>query len=90
MEATRRRYHATPACLFANGLFGDATPHLKHAAELLPADALILFDRGCHAEILGLPMHQALLSERDLAEYHLCAGRDTDNLLKALWAGMPH
>ena len=47
--------------MFASGLYGDATPHLHHASMLLPDDALALFDRGCYAEILGLPMHQALV-----------------------------
>lgn len=60
-------YHATTAYMFASGLYGDATPHLLHAADILPEDARVLFDRGCYAEILGLPMHQALLSDRDLA-----------------------
>ena len=60
-------YHATTAYMFASGLYGDATPHLLHAADLLPDDAWILFDRACYAEILGLPMHQALLSGRDIA-----------------------
>ena len=56
-------YHATTAYMFANGLYGDATPHLQHAADVLPDDAQILFDRGCYAELMGLPMHQLLLSE---------------------------
>jgi tetratricopeptide (TPR) repeat protein len=60
-------YHATTAYMFAIGSYGDATPHLQHAADVLPDDAWVLFDRGCYAEILGLPLHQALLSERDIA-----------------------
>ena len=60
-------YHATTAYMFANGLYGDATPHLQHAAEMLPDDAQILFDRGCYAELMGLPMHQVLLSEDAIA-----------------------
>ncbi len=61
-------YHATTAYMFANGLFGDAMPHLHDAARLLPADARILFDRGCYAELLGLPMHQEMLSASDIIE----------------------
>ena len=67
-------YHATTAYMFAGGLYGDATPHLQHAAEVLPNDARILFDRACYAEILGLPMHQSLLSERDIADEHRYGG----------------
>lgn len=59
-------YHTTTAYMFASGSYGDATPHLQHATDILPDDARILFHRGCYAEILGLPMHQALLSERDV------------------------
>ncbi len=59
-------YHATTAYMFASGLYGDATPHLQRAAEVLPDDARMVFDRGCYAEILGLPMHQALLSEQEI------------------------
>lgn len=60
-------YHATTAYMFASGLYGDATPHLLHAAEILPDDAPTLFDRGCYAELLGLPMHQTLLPESPIA-----------------------
>jgi tetratricopeptide (TPR) repeat protein len=59
-------YHATTAYMLANGLYGEATTHLQRAADVLPNDARILFDRACYAEILGLPMHQALLSEADV------------------------
>jgi hypothetical protein len=60
-------YHATTAYMLASGLYGDATPHLAHAAEILPDDARLVFDRGCYAELLGLPMHQALVPEREIA-----------------------
>jgi tetratricopeptide (TPR) repeat protein len=53
-------YHATTAYMFAGGAYGDLTPHLQHAADVLPDDARLLFDRGCYAEVLGLPMHQTL------------------------------
>lgn len=59
-------YHATTAYMFASGLYGDATPHLHHASMVLPDDALALFDRACYAEILGLPMHQALVADEDV------------------------
>jgi hypothetical protein len=59
-------YHATTTYMFANGLYGEATPHLQRAAAVLPDDARILFDRACYAEILGLPMHQVLLSDVDV------------------------
>ena len=55
--------HATTAYMFASGLYGDATPHLQRAADVLPNDARVLFDRACYAEILGLPMHQVLSSD---------------------------
>ena len=74
-----RWYHATTAYMFASGLYGEATSHLQHAAEVLPDDALVAFDRGCYAEILGLPMHQALLSERDIAS------RRTGHLYGPTW-----
>ena len=63
-------YHATTAYMFAAGSYGDATPHLIQGAERLPDDAWMLFDRGCYAEILGLPMHQSLVPERDTVGQH--------------------
>jgi hypothetical protein len=54
-------YHATAAYMFANELYGDETPHLERAARVLPQDARILFDRGCYAELLALPMLQVVL-----------------------------
>lgn len=56
-------YHATTAFQFANGLYGEANEHLADAAEVLPDDPRVLFDRACFAEILGLPMHQMLLAD---------------------------
>ncbi len=38
-----RWYHATTAYMFASGLYGEATPHLQHAAEVLPDDAWVTF-----------------------------------------------
>jgi tetratricopeptide (TPR) repeat protein len=60
-------YHATAAYMFGNGMYGEATSHLDEAARVLPGEARILFDRGCYAEIMGLPMHQVLLSESGAA-----------------------
>ena len=62
-------YHATTAYMFANGLYGDATAHLRGAGEARPDDPLILFDRACYAEILGLPMHQILLGDTASASH---------------------
>lgn len=70
-------YHANMAYMFARGLYGDATPHLADAARLLPNDARILFDRGCYAELLGLPMHQEMLSAADIvAQRSRVSGQD--------------
>jgi tetratricopeptide (TPR) repeat protein len=60
-------YHATTAYMLAAGTYGDLTAHLEHAAKLLPNDARVLFDRGCYAELFGLPMHQALVDDRNPA-----------------------
>lgn len=54
-------YHATNAELFYRSAYGDMTSHLDHAEKILPNDALILFDRGCYAEVLGLPVLQAVV-----------------------------
>ena len=59
-------YHATAAYMLAEGLHGEATPHLGRAAAVLPDDPRILFDRACYAEILGLPKSQVLLSDADV------------------------
>jgi tetratricopeptide (TPR) repeat protein len=57
--------------------YGDLTSHLQHAVDVLPDDARMLFDRGCYAELLGLPMHQALLSEGDVVDQR-AGGRHSD------------
>ena len=59
--------HATAAYMFANGKYGEATSHLQAAAVALPGDARVDFERGCYAEIMGLPMHQLLLPEAGAA-----------------------
>ena len=52
--------------MVGKGWYGEMTPHLQRAAEVLPDDARILFDRACYAEILGLPKSQVLLSDDDV------------------------
>ena len=52
-------YHGVAAFLFANGMNGDATHHLRDAAAVLPDDPRLLFDRGTYAEAFGLPIYQA-------------------------------
>ena len=60
-------YHATAADMFANEEYGELNMHLDRAARILPDDARVLFDRGCYAELLGLPFMQSLVSERVIA-----------------------
>jgi tetratricopeptide (TPR) repeat protein len=59
-------YHATTAFMFANGMYGEVSSHLAQAADALPDDPRILFDRGCFLEIQGLPISQVLLTDTDL------------------------
>ena len=56
-------YHAVSAFLFANSNYADATPHLQHAARVLPDDPHVLFDRATYAEALGLPIYQSVLDD---------------------------
>ena len=56
-------YHAVSAFLFASGNYADATPHLQHAARVLPDDPHVLFDRATYAETLGLPIYQSVLDD---------------------------
>ena len=56
-------YHAVSAFLFATGNFADSTPHLQHAARILPDDPTVLFDRATYAETLGLPIYQRVLDD---------------------------
>jgi tetratricopeptide (TPR) repeat protein len=51
-------YHAVAAYFFKNGRFGDADTHLAHAANVLPTDARLLFDRGALAEVLSMSLMQ--------------------------------
>jgi tetratricopeptide (TPR) repeat protein len=56
----REWYHATDSYMLASGKHADLKRHLAHAAAVLPRDPHILFDRGCYAETLGLPLYQVL------------------------------
>jgi len=56
-------YHATTAFMLRNGLYPDTIMHLDRALTILPRDPRLLFDRGCYAELLGLPMQQILRAE---------------------------
>jgi tetratricopeptide (TPR) repeat protein len=56
-------YHAVSAFFFANGNYADSTPHLLHAARVLPDDADVLFDRASYAETFGLPIYQHVLED---------------------------
>jgi tetratricopeptide (TPR) repeat protein len=47
----------------AFGRYGEATAPLRRAAELLPDDPAILFDRACLAEAMGLPRSQQVLMD---------------------------
>ena len=70
-------YHATTAYMFARGLYADSTPHLQHASRLLPDDPLVLFDRASYAEVLGLPILQALIPESDVGQLARASGAPT-------------
>jgi tetratricopeptide (TPR) repeat protein len=59
-------YHATTAFMFEKSIYGEVVTHLERAAQVLPDDPLVLFDRGALAEIHGLPPSQVLLSDSDL------------------------
>jgi tetratricopeptide (TPR) repeat protein len=58
-----RWYHAMAAYLMAFGRYGEAAAPLRRAAELLPDDPAILFDRACLAEATGLPRSQQVLAD---------------------------
>lgn len=59
-------YHATAAFMLKQGLYAELLTHLGRAAEVLPDDPLVLFDRASYAEIQGLPGIQVLLSDEDV------------------------
>jgi tetratricopeptide (TPR) repeat protein len=58
-----RWYHAMIAYLFGGTRYGEASPLLRRATEMLPNDARILFDRACLSETLGAPHIQAVLND---------------------------
>jgi hypothetical protein len=51
-------YHGTGAYLMRHRDFAEVVTHLDHAAELLPNDARILFDRGTVYESLAMNLFQ--------------------------------
>ena len=53
--------------MLQKGLYGEVSRISQRAADLLPDDARILFDRACYAEIQGLPRTQVLLTPMDVA-----------------------
>src|SRR5262249_4577944 len=59
-------YHATAGMMLFAGNYAEAAAHLKRAAELLPNDPFILFDRACLSEVYGLPITQQMLSDADV------------------------
>lgn len=59
-------YHATAGMMLFAGNYAEAAAHLKRAAELLPNDPFILFDRACLSEVYGLPITQQMLSDDDV------------------------
>ena len=65
-------YHAVAAYMLVKGLYGDADDHLNHAAEILPNDARVVFDRASLAEILGLPKFQVpLIGNHAWSDVHI-------------------
>ncbi|HEX6464313.1 MAG TPA: tetratricopeptide repeat protein [Vicinamibacterales bacterium] len=74
-------YHAIAAWMLANGFYGDAEDHLHHAAEILPNDARVMFDRASYAEILGFPKSQVLPASSPsggLVAVHIPRATDTN------------
>jgi hypothetical protein len=68
-----RWYHAMVAYLFSGTRYGEASPMLRRAAEILPDDARILFDRACLSETLGAPHIQAVVQDVQRGGTHLDA-----------------
>ena len=64
-------YHAAAAFMFKHRIFGEISWHLERAAEILPADARILLDRGCSAEHQGLPRSQSALGDEAVGALRL-------------------
>jgi tetratricopeptide (TPR) repeat protein len=72
-------YHAVAAYMLAKGLYADADDHLNHAAEILPDDARVVFDRASLAEILGLPKFQVpLIRNQAASDVHIAPASVTN------------
>ena len=78
-------YHATAAFMLRNGLYPDTIVHLDRALAIFPRDPRLLFDRGCYAELLGLPMQQILRSEDRPGQRIDIPPRDATNADAQAW-----
>src|SRR6185437_9058166 len=61
-------YHAVDAYMLAASDLADLGSQLAHAAEVLPDEASVLFDRGCRAEVLGMAFNQAVRDDTGFAD----------------------
>jgi tetratricopeptide (TPR) repeat protein len=77
-------YHATTAFMLRNGLYPETIMHLNRGLEIFPGDARLRFDRGCYAELLGLPMQQILRVERPDQRMEI-PSRDVTNAEAETW-----
>ena len=78
-------YHATTAFMLRNGLYPDTIVHLDRALAILPRDPRLLFDRGCYAELLGLPMQQILRADARPDQRMDIPSRDATNADAEAW-----
>lgn len=78
-------YHATTAFMLRNGLYPDTIAHLDRGLIILPRDSRLLFDRGCYAELLGLPMQQILRTEGRADQRVDIPSRDATNTDAENW-----
>lgn len=60
-------FHVTAMFLVSRRQYGEAQNQLNESVRWAPKDPRLLFDRGCLAELQGLPESQSLLSNEDLA-----------------------
>ncbi len=56
-------YHAASSVMLGTRQYGETRDHFARADEIMPLDARVLLDRGCEAEIQGLPLTQQLYDE---------------------------
>jgi tetratricopeptide (TPR) repeat protein len=70
-------YHGTASYLMRHGDFGEIVRHLDRAAEILPNNARILFDRGTVAEAFAMNVFQQIASERAPGTQPLWVGTPT-------------